>query len=93
MRRSPLNRMSAKRKAELPSRAKCCREVRERCGGKCEANLADICAGAMRDTHEIKARSQGGSITDPANCLGVCGACHTWITEHMNAARRLGLAE
>jgi hypothetical protein len=47
----------------------------------------------MQDVHEVLARSQGGSITDPANCLGVCRPCHDFITRNMNIARCLGLAK
>jgi 5-methylcytosine-specific restriction endonuclease McrA len=34
------------------------------------------------EVHEIKSRARGGSITDPANCVALCGGCHQWITTH-----------
>lgn len=92
MKRTPLARIGAKKKGELHGRKKCCDAVRARCDGMCEAKL-DGCQRRMHHTHEILARSQGGSPTDPANCLGVCFACHCWITENMNAAREMGLAK
>ena len=91
--REKLKPMSEKRAAKQGGRRKCIASVRERCGGRCEAKLLNVCTGEMRDTHEILARSQGGSITDPANCLGVCRPCHDWIGSNMNAARRIGLAK
>lgn len=93
LKRTKLARMSAKTKARLPARRRCCAAVRKRCGGRCEAALPSICTGSMTETHEILARSQGGDPTDPANALGCCRMCHSWITENMNAARELGLAK
>ena len=91
--RARLAPMSAKTKAKQPARRKCCAEVRERCGGRCEAALPSICTGKMQDTHEILARSAGGDPTDPNNALGLCRPCHHWITTHMNEAREMGLAK
>ncbi len=88
--RIPLRRVSAKRAAQASGRKACIATVRERCGGRCEF---PGCNSAMRDTHEILARSQGGSIADAENCLGLCRAHHNWVTENMNAARKMGLAK
>ncbi len=88
--RTPLNRQSAKAKALVTPRKKCIAAVRARSGNRCEVRIATICTGWHDHTHEIKARSAGGSITDPANCLAVCYPCHRWIDEHANAARELG---
>lgn len=92
MKRTPLAKMSAKTKGALHGRKKCCEAVRIRAGGLCEAKL-EGCQKVIHHTHEILARSQGGSPTDSENCLGVCFSCHCWITENMNAARELGLAK
>lgn len=43
------------------------------------------------DVHELKNRSQGGSILDERNLLTVCRPCHTRITNKPAEAERLGL--
>lgn len=90
-RKAPLRRQSAKAKAAQPARRACCEAVRERSQGRCEVRISPECSGRMDHTHEIKARSAGGSITDPENCLGTCFFCHDWIGAHANKARKLGL--
>jgi len=90
--RNPMRKVSAKRRAELPERRAACSIVAIRSAGCCEAGL-EVCSGYGQDFHEILARSQGGSITDPENILHVCRPCHDWITAHMNEARKLGLAK
>jgi 5-methylcytosine-specific restriction endonuclease McrA len=45
------------------------------------------------DIHELKRRSQGGSITDESNCMAVCRQCHRRIGEHPQLAFHLGLAK
>jgi len=89
MKRTTLRPISAKRKAEAPARTRCLAAVRERCGGRCEF---PGCHAAMQDGHERLARSHGGSPTDPANVIGLCRPHHEWVTQHMNAARTMGLA-
>ncbi len=64
LRRTPLAKMSAKTKAKQPARKACCKAVRERCGGRCEFRITSVCTGKMQDTHEVRARSAGGSTTD-----------------------------
>lgn len=88
--RATLKRQSAKAKALVTPRKACCAAVRLRSGGRCEVRIAAICTGWHDHTHEIKARSAGGSITDPENCLAVCFVCHRWLDEHANTARELG---
>lgn len=88
--RDGLKRQSAKAKALVTPRKKCIAAVRLRSGGRCEVRIQAICTGWHDHTHEIKARSAGGSITDPANCLAVCFVCHRWLDEHANMARELG---
>jgi 5-methylcytosine-specific restriction endonuclease McrA len=46
-----------------------------------------------RDIHELVRRSQGGSVTDPDNCIAVCRPCHTRIGENPQLAFDLGLAK
>lgn len=92
-RRRPLSRVSRKRYARKDDRDACRLTVMDRCGGACEA-CPRLHSGPVRaavDVHEIKTRARGGSIYDPANCLGVCRVCHDWITGHPARARELGL--
>lgn len=44
------------------------------------------------DVHEMKRRSQGGSILDERNCLTVCRRCHNMIGNNPALAESLGLA-
>lgn len=90
LKRSPLRPVSRQRRSVAPARETCRQAVYARCSGLCEAKTPD-CTGACEQVHEIKARSAGGSIVDPANCLGVCAACHEWIQLHHNEARTMGL--
>lgn len=46
-----------------------------------------------RDLHEVKRRSQGGSILDESNILAVCRPCHFRITANPELAFTLGLAK
>lgn len=93
MRRTKLVAVSPKRRKIMPARKDCRETVLRRSGGRCEARLPEVCSGAAEQVHELLARSQGGSITDPNNCLVCCAACHSWVTRHMNQARALRLAK
>ncbi len=42
------------------------------------------------DAHELLMRSQGGSITDAANIVPLCRACHDWIHAHPRLAYMQG---
>ena len=44
------------------------------------------------DIHELKRRSQGGSIVDRKNLLAVCRTCHRRIGDHPQLAFDLGLS-
>lgn len=44
------------------------------------------------DVHELKRRSQGGSVLDASNVLAVCRVCHDWIGENPGEAFTRGLA-
>ena len=46
-----------------------------------------------RDVHELKRRSQGGSILDEENVIAVCRKCHTRIGNYPQLAFDLGLAK
>lgn len=45
------------------------------------------------DIHELKRRSQGGSILDEENCIAVCRSCHQRIGNYPQLAFDLGLAK
>ena len=45
------------------------------------------------DIHELKRRSQGGSIRDESNCLAFCRRCHDRIGREPQLAVDLGLAK
>ena len=45
------------------------------------------------DVHELKRRSQGGSILDEENCITVCRSCHQRIGNYPQLAFDLGLAK
>lgn len=57
------------------------------------------CTVESVDVHELAKRSHTGSkrkreiLTDEANVLAVCRACHDWIETHGKEARALGLAK
>jgi 5-methylcytosine-specific restriction endonuclease McrA len=44
------------------------------------------------DIHELKRRSQGGSILDENNLMAVCRPCHTRIGNYPQLAFDLGLS-
>jgi len=48
---------------------------------------------ASVDVHELKRRSQGGSILDRDNCIAVCRECHNRIGRFPQLAFDLGLAK
>ena len=81
MKRSPLRRVSAKRRGLAKSRRETIDAVMERDKFACQAQLPG-CSLHATDVHELKTRARGGSITDLSNCIALCRGCHSWITEH-----------
>ena len=49
------------------------------------------CRRYAEGVHERKKRSQGGSLTDPANLMSACNVCNGWVEDNPKEARRLGL--
>lgn len=90
MKRTPLRRMSKKRKAQIPLRKKVIEEVMDRDRGLCQAALPGLCRVQASDVHEILTRARGGSILDPDNCIALCRPCHSWITDHPGWSRDHG---
>jgi hypothetical protein len=97
--RGRIKPMSDKRKAENRERRRVlhatygthprcalCEPLRDR-------GVVTGCNGWADDGDEIRRRSAGGSITDPANVRPVGRPCHRWVTEHPALAREWGLVE
>jgi 5-methylcytosine-specific restriction endonuclease McrA len=56
-------------------------------------NLAVYVRRPSIDIHELKRRSQGGSILDEENLMAVCRECHRRIGNHPQLAFDLGLSK
>jgi hypothetical protein len=80
---------SAKRRAQQKIRRKVLEAIVAERGVWCEPQLIG-CEGVAVDGHEVLPRSAGGSITDPANIVISCRACHRHITENPAWARKAG---
>lgn len=92
MKRTVLRKVSKKRQRENSLRKKVCVDILvNRSFGICEIRRPLICNVSAQDFHEILARSQGGSITDPDNAMATCFHCHNMLHRHPNEARRRGL--
>ncbi len=90
-RRGWLRAASAKRQAVMQERRKVIEALLAERGPGCEARLVG-CDGRAVDCHEVLRRSQGGSLTDPANLLLLCRPCHSFLTEHPQMAVELGFS-
>lgn len=51
----------------------------------------DQCLIASSCIHERKKRSQGGSLTDPANLMATCVPCNGWVEDHPATAWAMGV--
>ncbi len=59
-----------------------------------EHPLCERCLQApSMDPHERIPRSQGGSIVDPENLIGLCRYCHRWVHAHPRQATEDGWLE
>lgn len=63
--------------------------VRARSGGRCEAQIGDVCTGRGEHLHHVTMRSRGGP-DEEWNLLDVCTKCHGWIHQFPRAATALG---
>ena len=95
MKRSPINRVSKKRKS-LDADRKATREmVLARDLNRCQAFIFG-CTLHATDVHEIKSRARGGNIVaigeDLSNFLSLCRSCHSYITTHPAFAEKWGFA-
>lgn len=58
---------------------------------RCELQFPG-CWGEATCVDEIKQRSRGGSIVDPANTVPSCGPCNTYKEDHPGEAEARGLS-
>lgn len=97
MKRTPLARVSRKRKRDLGKRNEVRLVVLERdrtcqADGLAPGSCATYGGRASLEVHEVLARSQSSiSWLTPADCIAVCPKHHDWITEHPLEAKALGL--
>lgn len=89
-----LNQRSRKTIAAAPTRAAVVAEVLRRdreCRGR---GLTPVeCQVWSTDCHELKRGAWRRECwLDPDRCIGLCRACHDWVTGNPMAARPLGLA-
>lgn len=91
MRRTPLRRltplraMSAKRRRELPERAKVRQAVLER-----DAHACRRCGAPASQVHELRQRSLGGNWLDPEGCITLCSPCHAEVHDFVAASYQEG---
>ena len=93
MKRSRLNRMSKKRRSEIPQRRAVVAAVLDRDGHECQAKalIPDVKCWGPLDCHELIPRGCGGDYLDPSNCKAICRGHHSHITDHPAEAYELGL--
>jgi hypothetical protein len=89
VRRTPLKRISDKKRRQDAELAVSTVVVKERSGGRCEARLP-CCTGRGQHVHHLTPRSVRVDHS-PENLLDLCFACHTWIHDHGTEARERGL--
>ena len=94
MRRTRLNPVSAKRRAEAPDRTAVIAAVVARDGARCKAELlvpAIRCWGPLdADEYDQRGVRPGGHL-DPTNVQLLCRAHHTWKTDNPVPAAKVGL--
>lgn len=59
---------------------------------QCAIRWDDRCLGYAEHLHELKKRSRGGDILDPANCVPACDPCNGAVEDYPAEARRRGWA-
>ena len=97
MKRTPIRKMSAKRRRENAERRRVLHETFGQfppcmlCGPLRAFGVETGCDGRATDADEVLRRSAGGSITDVDNVRPVGRLCHRWATEHPREMREWGL--
>ena len=99
LKRSPVNRISQKRQAEMQLRKSLMEETfGPRENWRCTFWLyrstlmePSLCHGNVNG-HELLKRSRGGSITDMNNVVLLCDFHNGWCEDHPSEAHEMGLA-
>lgn len=94
MKRSPLNRVSKKRKKENAIRKIVLADkYGPPANWKCELGplIGTKCFGPVNG-HELLKRSRGGSITDVDNIMLACNHHNSWVEDNPSEAYELGLS-
>ena len=76
MKKTPLQRISAKRAKQSREEKLLIGRLIIRSGGLCEECKSKADWRGL-SKHEIKSRAQGGDPLDPANCVMLCGRNHS----------------
>jgi len=50
-----------------------------------------VCTKRIGGLHELRKRSAGGSLVNPANLRPACNSCNGWVEDHPKEAHQLGL--
>ena len=92
MRRTPIRRVSKKRRDALPAYALARGEAFAAADGLCVAKLVG-CTGGASEAHHWHARGRGGSFLpgETQKLIPLCASCHRFVTDNTRAARTLGL--
>jgi len=99
MKKSPIKKVSDKRIKLMNQRREMMEEKfgpRELWVCQFEEFVGPAMAGVIRcfgviNGHELKKRSQGGSIVDPENVVLLCNYHNDWIEDNPAVAKRVGL--
>ncbi len=74
MKKSPIRKVSPKKRVELRYEKELTLRLIVKQGGKCAECGRNLGWGSAK--HEIKFRSHGGDPTDEGNCVLLCIVCH-----------------
>jgi hypothetical protein len=90
VKRTPIRRVSQKKRKRMAGYAIARQEVYERSGGRCEfTNGGERCRHPHEQTHHKRRRSQGGT-DDLENLIGLCSMHHDLIHANPEWAEGLG---
>jgi len=93
LKRTRLNPVSEKKRADGAVYLEARRQVYERSQGLCEGNVEGVCPPlphTAEHVHHILRRSQGGGH-ELDNLVHLCARAHIWTHDHPAAGRTLGL--